>query len=55
MALPTIRFCIWIGALVGVERFAIVEEASDLVVGDDAVAAEQSPGPMPPSRGTSMW
>jgi len=27
------------GALIGIERFAVVEEASDLVVGHDAVAA----------------
>ena len=33
------------GALIGIERFAVVEEASDLVVGHDAVAAENFSGP----------
>ncbi len=33
------------GALVGVERFTIVEKASDLVVGHDAVTAENFSGP----------
>ena len=33
------------GAFIRVERFAIVEEAGDLVVGYYAVAAEYFPGP----------
>src|ERR1700676_2161290 len=35
-----------IGALVGVERLDVVEEARDIVVGDDAIAAQElaSPG-----------
>src|SRR6185295_2704200 len=34
-----------VGAFVGVERFGIGEEACDLVVAADAVAAQQLPGP----------
>src|SRR5437899_9627091 len=34
-----------VGAFVGVERFGIGEEARHLVVGDDAVAAQELAGP----------
>ena len=34
-----------IGAFVGVERLGVGEEARDVVVGDDAVAAQQLAGP----------
>ena len=41
-----------IRAFVGVERLGIGEEARDVVVGDDAVAAQHLAAPMRPSRAT---